>query len=59
MKKTAPPKLVDLASLSSAIVPKGYTAKEVSDVYQQMYQNTIVSYPRTEDKFISPQTTGR
>lgn len=55
MKKTAPPKLVDLASLSAAIVPKGYTAKQVSDVYQKMYQNTIVSYPRTEDKFISPE----
>lgn len=55
MKKTAPPKLVDLASLSSAIVPKGYTAKQVSDTYQKMYTDNVVSYPRTEDKFISPE----
>lgn len=55
MKQQAPPKLVDLASLSSTLVTKGFTAKEVQDTYQKLYEAKIVSYPRTEDKFISPE----
>ena len=33
----------------------GYKAKAVTDCYQKMYEAQIVSYPRTEDKFISPE----
>lgn len=54
-KSTAPKKLLDLASLSAILAPKGYKAKQVLDVYQKMYEAQIVSYPRTEDKVISPE----
>lgn len=55
MKNTAPPKLMDLAGLASALAPKGYKAKHVQQVYQKMYENQVVSYPRTEDKTITPE----
>lgn len=54
-KHTAPPKLIDLASLASALAGKGYKAKQVLDVYQKMYEDQVVSYPRTEDKVITPE----
>lgn len=54
-KKTNPPKLLDLASLSAALSKKGYKAKEVLGTYQKMYEAQVVSYPRTEDKTITPE----
>lgn len=54
-KSTAPRCLLDLASLSAILAPKGYKAKQVLDVYQKMYEAQIVSYPRTEDKVITPE----
>lgn len=53
MKKTAPPKLVDLSTLSARLAPKGFTASQVLKVYQEMYQDLVVSYPRTEDAKIT------
>lgn len=55
MKRTAPPKLMDLAGLSSRLAAKGFKAKLVLDVYQKMYEAQIVSYPRTEDSVITPE----
>jgi len=52
-KQTAPPKLIDLATLSARLAPKGFKAKEVLDTYQKMYEDQVVSYPRTEDKAIT------
>ncbi|PZU04657.1 MAG: DNA topoisomerase III [Gordonia sp. (in: high G+C Gram-positive bacteria)] len=52
-KKTGPPKLMDLAGLSSLLSKKGFGAKKVLETYQKMYEAQVVSYPRTEDKFIS------
>jgi len=52
-KKTGPPRLMDLAGLSSLLAKKGFGAKNVLDTYQKMYEAQVVSYPRTEDKFIS------
>ncbi|NKR53060.1 DNA topoisomerase III [Rhodococcus hoagii] len=52
-KKTAPPKLMDLAALSSLLSKKGFAAQKVLETYQKMYEAQVVSYPRTEDKFIS------
>ena len=54
-KSTAPKKLLDLASLSAILAPKGFKAKQVLDTYQKMYEAQVVSYPRTEDKVISPE----
>lgn len=55
IKHTAPPKMLDLATLSARLVPKGYKAKTIQSVYQKMYEAQVVSYPRTEDKVISPE----
>ena len=55
MKTQAPPRLIDLATLSSQLSAKGVKAKQVLEVYQKMYESQIVSYPRTEDKVITPE----
>lgn len=52
MKKTPPPMMVDLARLSSMLAPKGYEAEEILNTYQKMYEEDILSYPRTSDKKI-------
>ncbi|CAK1253725.1 DNA topoisomerase [Fructobacillus cardui] len=54
-KETQPPKLLDLASLSAILAKEGFQAKEVAATYQKLYEAKIVSYPRTEDKTITPE----
>ncbi|PUB32556.1 DNA topoisomerase-3 [Promicromonospora sp. AC04] len=54
-KRTAPPRLLDLASLSSVLVGQGVKAKLTLSTYQKMYEDQVVSYPRTEDKTITPE----
>ena len=55
MQKQSPPRLIDLATLSARLASHGYKAKEVLAVYQKMYEAQVVSYPRTEDKVITPE----
>lgn len=55
MKATAPPLYLDLAGLSSRLSGKGFKAKDILAVYQKMYEDQVVSYPRTEDKCITPE----
>lgn len=55
MKSSAPQKLMDLARLSSILAGKGVKSKSVLAMVQSMYQAQILSYPRTEDKFITPE----
>lgn len=52
-RHTSPPKLLDLAALSARLASKGYKAKDVMAVYQKMYEEQVVSYPRTEDKHVT------
>ena len=54
-KYKAPDKLYNLNMLSGLLAPKGFGAKQVLDTYQKMYDDDVVSYPRTEDKKISPE----
>ena len=54
-KYTAPPKLIDLAKLAAMLAPKGVKSKDVLSVYQKMYEDQVVSYPRTEDKYITEE----
>ena len=54
LKKTTPPALLTLSFLSSALESKGYKTDEVLATYQKMYQSGITTYPRTEDKFVTP-----
>ena len=55
MKRSSPPKLLDLAALSSLMSQKGFKAEHVLRVYQTMYEKQVVSYPRTEDKVVTPE----
>lgn len=54
-KYTAPPALLDLAKLAAMLAPKGIRSEDVLSVYQKMYERSIVSYPRTEDKHITEE----
>ena len=55
VKKTAaPPKLYDLTGLQrDANRQLGYTAQQTLDYVQSLYEKKIVSYPRTDSKFIT------
>ena len=55
MKKTTPPKFFDLAGLAARLVEKGIPADVTLKTYQSMYEDKIVSYPRTEDKVITTE----
>ena len=57
-KSTPPGKLLDLAGLSAMLAAKGYKPADVLSVYQKMYEQQVVSYPRTEDKKITPEQFG-
>ena len=54
-KTSAPQKLMDLARLSSILAAKGVKSKNVLAIVQSLYQAQILSYPRTEDKFVTPE----
>lgn len=61
IKYGSPVSLYDLSLLSSSLAPLGFNSKQVLDTYQKMYEDrnsdgeAIVSYPRTEDKTITPE----
>lgn len=48
-KTTKPPQLLDLSSLSAMLSKQGFNAKSILDTYQKMYNDQVVSYPRTSD----------
>lgn len=53
IKHTAPPKLFDFARLSAILVRLGYSIKQIKDCYQKMYEDNVLSYPRTSDATIT------
>lgn len=53
IKRNSPPKLINLARLSSMLAPRGFSAAVVQSTYQKMYQEEYLSYPRTDDKNIT------
>lgn len=53
--ETIPPKAVTLSKLSGLMSKKGMKAKAFLDTYQKMYEAGYMSYPRTEDDFVSPE----
>lgn len=55
MKRSGPPRMLDLAGLSALLSAKGVKAAEVLKIYQKMYEAQVVSYPRTEDKHITKE----
>ena len=46
--------MLTLSFLSSALEAKGYKTEEVLKTYQKLYEQGRVTYPRTEDKFVTP-----
>lgn len=55
-RKAKPPeKLPDIARISAILASQGVRASKVLEVYQAMYEDQVVSYPRTEDKVITPE----
>lgn len=55
VKKSAPPRMLDLAALSALLSAKGVKASDVLGTYQRMYEDQVVSYPRTEDKHVTKE----
>ena len=54
-KSVTPGKLLDIGGLSSILATKGIKSDVVLATYQKMYTDQIVSYPRTDDKYISQE----
>ena len=58
-KKAFPPKLYDLTSLQrEANRYFGYTAKKTLDMLQELYEEKLVTYPRTDSRFVTEDMIG-
>jgi DNA topoisomerase-3 len=55
MKRSGPPRMLDLAGLSALLSTKGVKAAEVLKIYQKMYESSVVSYPRSEDRHVTKE----
>ena len=55
VKHASPPRLLDLLGISSILASQGIDPGTVQATYQRLYEAHYVSYPRTEDKMISPE----
>lgn len=51
----APGPLLNLADLGARLDPLGFSPENVQNTYQKMYEDNIVSYPRTEDEKITKE----
>lgn len=52
---TAPPKALDLTSLGAMMATKGLDSKKTMAMAQKMYEDAVITYPRTEDDFVTPE----
>lgn len=53
-KSTSPPKLFDLTSLQrEANRIYGFTSKQTSDYAQNLYEKKLITYPRTDARYLS------
>lgn len=50
-----PDPMLDLSKVDALLSKQGFTSKMVKQVYQKLYENQYLSYPRTEDKFITTE----
>lgn len=53
--RTAPPKALSLTALGKIMAGKGISAKRTMELCQKMYEDAVLTYPRTEDNFITPE----
>lgn len=53
-KRGLPPKLYDLTTLQrEANRLFGYTAKETLDTLQELYEEKLLTYPRTDSRYVT------
>ena len=58
-KQVSPPKLYDLTSLQrEANRYFGFTAKKTLDLLQELYEEKLVTYPRTDSRFVTEDMIG-
>lgn len=58
-KKISPPKLYDLTGLQrEANRYFGFTAKKTLDLLQELYEEKLVTYPRTDSRFVTEDMIG-
>ena len=58
-KKVSPPKLYDMTSLQrEANRYFGFTAKKTLDLLQELYEEKLVTYPRTDSRFVTEDMIG-
>lgn len=55
MKRSGPPRMLDLAGLSALLSTKGVKAGELLKIYQKMYEAQVVSYPRSSDRHVTKE----
>ena len=53
--RTAPPKALSLTKLGKLLSVKGIPAAQTQALTQAMYDKAVLSYPRTEDDFLTPE----
>ena len=53
--RTAPPKALSLTALGRIMSGKGISAKKTMALCQKMYDDAVITYPRTEDNFVTPE----
>lgn len=53
--RTAPPKALSLTALGCLMSSKGISAGRTQALAQAMYDDAVLTYPRTEDDFITPE----
>ncbi|MCD8397600.1 MAG: DNA topoisomerase [Lachnospiraceae bacterium] len=58
-EKSSPPALYDLTTLQrEANRFYGYTAQETLSIMQELYEERLVTYPRTDSQYITPDMEG-
>ena len=55
MKRSGPPRMLDLAGLSALLSTKGVKAGDLLKIYQKMYEAQVVSYPRSSDRHVTKE----
>lgn len=53
--RTIPPKALTLTQLGKLMSQKGMKSKQSMKMAQAMYDDSVITYPRTEDDFIAPE----
>lgn len=56
LKSQAPKQLLNMSMIDGILAKQGYTDSSlIKDVYQKLYDNKYLSYPRTDEKFVTTE----